>query len=199
VLERFAKPVAAAARPSLLKNGDFSRDADGDGVPDGWLFSKGSKQATCRRVRTREGAWAVRLDCPPAEPGGRPTSVMFAQHDVPARKGQWYRIALQAKADGLAGRRVTVTLMNMTGWRSVFEYQRFRPGSNWREFEFEVQARATVTDRTRFQIWYTGPGRLWLADVQLEPRPDPTRGRWLTGLYLDTPTAWDDPYRFFRW
>ena len=25
------------------------------------------------------------------------------------------------------------------------------------------------------------------------------RGRWLQGLYLDKPEAWDDPYRFFRW
>ena len=24
-------------------------------------------------------------------------------------------------------------------------------------------------------------------------------GRWLDGLYLDTPEEWDDPYRFFRW
>jgi hypothetical protein len=23
--------------------------------------------------------------------------------------------------------------------------------------------------------------------------------RWLQGFYLDTPQAWDDPYRFFRW
>jgi hypothetical protein len=28
---------------------------------------------------------------------------------------------------------------------------------------------------------------------------DPTKGRWLEGLYLDVPEAWDDPYRFFRW
>lgn len=26
-----------------------------------------------------------------------------------------------------------------------------------------------------------------------------TDGRWLSGLYLDTPEEWDDPYRFFRW
>ncbi|MFM1943147.1 MAG: hypothetical protein RI897_2129 [Verrucomicrobiota bacterium] len=26
-----------------------------------------------------------------------------------------------------------------------------------------------------------------------------TDSRWLTGLYLDTPEEWDDPYRFFRW
>jgi hypothetical protein len=23
--------------------------------------------------------------------------------------------------------------------------------------------------------------------------------RWLSGLYLDQPEGWDDPYRFFRW
>jgi len=23
--------------------------------------------------------------------------------------------------------------------------------------------------------------------------------RWLSGLYLDQPEEWDDPYRFFRW
>lgn len=29
--------------------------------------------------------------------------------------------------------------------------------------------------------------------------PRPGEKRWLTGLYLDTPEEWDDPYRFFRW
>ena len=23
--------------------------------------------------------------------------------------------------------------------------------------------------------------------------------RWLSGLYLDTPEEWDDPYRYFEW
>jgi hypothetical protein len=26
-----------------------------------------------------------------------------------------------------------------------------------------------------------------------------TEQRWLTGLYLDQPEEWDDPYRHFRW
>ena len=26
-----------------------------------------------------------------------------------------------------------------------------------------------------------------------------THKRWLDGLYLDEPEAWDDPYRFFCW
>ncbi len=46
---------------------------------------------------------------------------------------------------------------------------------------------------------WPGTGKLWLADVHLEPIQDPTVGRWLNGLYLTQPTEWDDPYRFFRW
>ena len=30
-------------------------------------------------------------------------------------------------------------------------------------------------------------------------KPWENRGRWLQGLYLDNPEAWDHPYRFFRW
>jgi hypothetical protein len=29
--------------------------------------------------------------------------------------------------------------------------------------------------------------------------PAKSEKRWLTGLYLDSPEEWDDPYRFFRW
>jgi hypothetical protein len=29
--------------------------------------------------------------------------------------------------------------------------------------------------------------------------PNGAERRWLTGLYLDIPEEWDDPYRFFRW
>jgi hypothetical protein len=32
-----------------------------------------------------------------------------------------------------------------------------------------------------------------------QPPGDGEPGRWLTGLYLDAPEEWDDPYRFFRW
>jgi hypothetical protein len=28
---------------------------------------------------------------------------------------------------------------------------------------------------------------------------EPSHSRWQTGLYLDQPEEWDDPYRFFRW
>jgi hypothetical protein len=198
VLERFATPVGGRPAPSLVQNGDFRADADGDGTPDGWLFTSGSKQAACRREKAEDGAWAVVLACPPVE-GGEKSGAMLAQHDLPVTKGRWCRISFKARARNLTGGSPVVAVQNMDGWRSCFEYQRFDPGEAWQPFRFDVQSKETAEKQTRFQIWYDGTGELWLSDVRVEPIGDPAEGRWLTGLYLDEPEEWDDPYRFFRW
>jgi hypothetical protein len=197
VLERFSTPVGGSGGASVARNGDFRGDVDGDGMADEWLFSAGSKEAVCKRERSDEG-WSLLLSCPPAE-GEKKPSVMLAQHEVPVKKDQWYRISFKARAELLAANSVTMTITNMANWRSFFPYQRFAPGPQWKQFSFEVQSNDTADDRTRFQIWYSGAGKLWLADVRAVPISDPTEGRWLEGLYLDVPQEWDDPYRFFRW
>jgi len=46
------------------------------------------------------------------------------------------------------------------------------------------------TTATREQLCLNG---LW----RWQPA-EPSK-RWLTGLYLEQPEEWDDPYRFFRW
>jgi hypothetical protein len=200
LLKRFSTPVARSTAASVVKNGDFSGDADGDGTADGWVFSSESKQATCRRERmpADTDGWALVLTSPRAE-GGDKTSTMLAQHDVPVEKGQWYRVSFQARAERLEADNVTMTITNTTNWRSLFPYQRFQPGGEWKRFSFEVQSNDTAERRTRLQIWYGGAGKLWLCDIRVEPMSDPTQGRWLEGLYLDVPEEWDDPYRFFRW
>jgi hypothetical protein len=202
ILQRFSTPVEGAPEASVTRNGDFRFDADNDGMADEWSFSASAKsQAAGRREKLggEDGAWCLRLSCPPPAPGAKPASNMLAQYDVPVRKGQWYRISFRARAEGLTADSVTMTITNLDGWRSLFEYQRFSPGPEWKSFVFEVQGGETVEKRTRLQIWYSGGGSLWLSDVQVAPIGDPTDGRWLEGLYLDTPEEWDDPYRFFRW
>ena len=92
-----------------------------------------------------------------------------------------------------------MTLMNTTNWRSCFEYQRFAPPGQWKHFAFQVRSNVTATSRTRFQIWHGSVGTVWLSDVRMAPCDPPTQGRWSSGLYVDTPAEWDDPYRFFRW
>jgi len=200
LLDRFSTPVGGGAGASVVKNGDFGTDADDDGMADEWLFSSDAQQAACRREKMQQGAdgWSLLISSPPVE-GDKPPSVMLAQHDLPVKKGQWYRISFRARAERLVAQGVTMTITNMATWRSFFEYQRFVPGPEWKEFSFEVQSNDTADRRTRFQIWYGDAGKLWLADVRVEPIADPAEGRWLEGLYLDLPEEWDDPYRFFRW
>jgi len=200
LLRRFATPISGAPRESVARNGDFSLDKDDDGMPDHWQFSSTSKQATCvlEKAAPGTGGRALRITCP-GFGEGKKGSVMLAQHDVPMTEGQWYRISLKARSEGFKGARVDLAVQDTTTWRSLIEYQRFSPGSQWREFTFLVPAKATATSRTRFQVWHGGAGTLWISNVRVAPCSAPSRGRWLTGLYLDRPVEWDDPYRFFRW
>ncbi|HOX01398.1 MAG TPA: glycoside hydrolase family 2 TIM barrel-domain containing protein [Candidatus Paceibacterota bacterium] len=200
LLSRFAMPVGGAARQSVLRNGDFRRTAAAPAMPDQWIFSAAAQQAACalEAAGPANDLRCVRITCPEIHEKNR-GSVMLAQHDVPVKAGQWYRIALRAKASGLGRARVTLALQNMANWQSLFEYQNFVPSEAWSEHVFLVQANATLPSGTRFQIWHGTPGTLWLADVRMAPCDPPSEGRWTTGLYADQPQEWDDPYRFFRW
>jgi len=197
LLDRFSEPVGGKAGASIVRNGDLGADADDDGMPDEWLFSRGTREATCTREKAGDG-WSLLLACPPTE-GKKPPSLMLAQHDVPVKKGQWYRISFNARAGDLVARSVTVTITNMATWRSFLQYQRFEPKPDWKQFTIDVQSNGTAHKRTRLQIWYSGPGKFWISTVRVAPIGNPTEGRWLEGLYLDVPEEWDDPYRFFRW
>ncbi|MHB9049147.1 MAG: carbohydrate binding domain-containing protein, partial [Pirellulales bacterium] len=200
LLSRFAKPVGgdqAAPAASVVRNGDFSRASAGT-MPDQWELSADPGKATgTREPAGPDGKPAVRLTSTAAD--GK-TSAMLAQQDVPVKQGQWYRITLRAKAEGWAGKEVSLSLQSTQTWSSLIGYQTFSPGKEWKTFQFVVQSDGTAESKTRFQIWHANGGTLWLTDVAMVPVAPPTNeGRWLQGLYLDQPEEWDDPYRFFRW
>ncbi len=201
LLERFGEPVGASTGASLVKNGDFSAQAGGDGVADGWEFGSSVKGAVCARepLDGPGGGWAQRIEVPPVAPGAKPPEVMIAQHDLPITGAQWYRLSLRTRAEGLTSRNISWTVQNTANWQALFDYQNFAPKAQWQTNSVVLQAKDTAAKGAKFQIWFTGTGKLWLADVRLEPIQDPTTGRWLDGLYLTRPTEWDDPYRFFGW
>ncbi|MEA3402944.1 MAG: hypothetical protein U9R79_17015, partial [Armatimonadota bacterium] len=199
LLERFSTPLEGAdARQSVVRNGDFSADDDGDGAADHWSVSAGSPEATFAREQLPNGGWAQRLSLAGLGEEGE-GSVMLAQHDVPLQEGQWYRVALKARAEGLRGARINFTVQNTETWRSFFDYQHLAPDEQWREYSFLVQSKATADTGTRLQLWYTSVGTVWFSDVLMMPCEPPSEGRWASGLYLDQPAEMDDPYRFFRW
>ncbi len=49
LLERFGEPVGAAKGQSVVRNGDFSADANSHGLADEWEFTATLKGATCTR------------------------------------------------------------------------------------------------------------------------------------------------------
>jgi hypothetical protein len=201
LLERFGVPVGVSTEPSLVKNGDFGKDSNADGLADEWEFSANPKGSSCTReaLAGAGGGWAQLITVPTVAAGAKPPEVMIAQHDLPIQGSQWYRLSLRTRAEGLTTKDVSWTVQNTANWQSLFDYQNFAPKPEWQTYSFVLQAKDTAAKGTKFQIWFNGTGRLWLADVRLEPVPDPTAGRWLDGLYLTQPTEWDDPYRFFGW
>ncbi len=200
LLSRMATPASGVAGESAIRNGDFRLDTQRSGVADHWQFSSDAKEAACVREASEPGSpqRCLRITCP-GFAGNDRGNVMLAQPDVPVQAGQWYRISLRAKATGLGRADVTLALQNTATWQSLFEYQRFVPPETWKEFTFLVQAKATAASKTRFQIWHSAAGTVWLSDVCMTPCEAPTQGRWTRGLYADEPQEWDDPYRFFRW
>jgi hypothetical protein len=201
LLERFGDPVGASKGPSVVKNGDFSADANGKGLADEWELGSSAQGAACtREALPGQGAgWAQLIAVPPVAAGAKAPEVMLAQHDMPIQGGQWYRLSLRTKAEGLTAKDISWTVQNTANWQALFDYETFAPKAEWQTTSFVLQAKDTAAKGTKFQIWFTGTGKLWLADARLEPIQDPTVGRWLDGLYLTRPTEWDDPYRFFGW
>ncbi len=198
IVDRFLQGVPSPVSPSVVRNGQFFEPGGDDDAAADWDFS-GPEQATCRREPfgddDKQRALAISS---PASASSR-SSAMLAQYDVPVQQNQWYRISLLARADEPAAKSVAITITDTKSWRSLFEYQRFDPTEQWQPYTFDVQAKETAARDTRLQIWFSGPGTLALANLQVQPLANPTQGRWLEGLYLDTPETWDDPYRFFRW
>jgi len=201
LLERWGDPVGSSRQPSLIRNGDFSTATNSNGLPDGWEFSADGTSGSCTREAQAgpRGGWAQLISVPPAAAGAKPAEIMFAQHDPPITAGQWYRLSLRTRAEGLTAKDINWTVQNTANWQALFDYQKFAPKAEWQAVSAVLQAKGTAAKGTKFQIWFAGTGKLWLADIRLEPTSDPTVGRWLDGLYLTKPTEWDDPYRFFGW
>ena len=194
IIQRFLTPVTENEGSSIARNGNFALDTDKDGRPDEWELASGVREP----IEDHGAKWAVRMEGDSAKENEK-ASVMLAQYGIPMKEGQWYHISFLARAEKLEAFDVPMTITDTTRWRSLFDYQRFTPETDWKRFQFDVRSNGTVPEKTRLQIWYKGAGTLWLADILVEPIADPARGRWLEGLYIDRPEEWDYPYRFFRW
>lgn len=199
LLERFGDPVGVSQEPSVIRNGDFRTGTSGSGLADHWECDAKGVTLAREALPGVDAGWSQTITVPPLADGAKTPEVMVAQQDVPIREGQWYRLSMRTRAEGLSTKEIHWTVQNTAHWQALFDYKDLTPKSDWQTHSFMVQAKGTATKGTKFQIWFNGPGKLCLADVRLTPMADPTLGRWLEGLYLTKPAEWDDPYRFFGW
>lgn len=160
-----------AQEENMVKNGNFEVDTDGDGMADYWQFS-GDKGVTAAWERDEgfAGKYSQKLICTEFTDLSPASHAMLAQvNTLDLEKGKWYRISFAAKQHGISGRTAQVAISNMRPWRNCGLQESFRMSREWKRFEFVFQARETISDNIRLQLWYKSTGTFWLDDVRVEP------------------------------
>ncbi|MFB3880900.1 MAG: hypothetical protein ACE149_06535 [Armatimonadota bacterium] len=156
-------------QPDLIVNGDFASDSDGDGMADGWQFSgdRRNLDVTWSRQPAPKGGYAQQLTCTRFEGRDADDHVMLAQYDSLAlRQGHWYRLSFAARGE-IASTAAYVAIRQTDPWEDVGLSELFRVWSDWRRQQFVFRASKDISSNLRLQIWFTEPGAISIADVQL--------------------------------
>ncbi len=162
--------ATALAEANLVRNPSFEADADGDGVPDEWEAAGDSRLVTQRLSldRGRDGKRCGCLSCTRFQPASPAAHAMLCQMGVSVRRGDWYRVRLWARGEDIASEVVSIGLSDTSTWTSCGLDGAFAPTTEWQEFEFLFRATRDCSTKSRFQMWFTSTGALWVDDVQLE-------------------------------
>jgi hypothetical protein len=160
----------ASAETNLVANGSFEQSMRRDGVPDDWACA--GNPAIKQRLTLdtgRDGKHCAKLECTEFTGDGPDFHAMICQvGKVAVRQGQWYRLTLWAKAEGLKNGSVEVALTNTRRWENAGLEEVFTPGNQWAEVHFLFRAREDLpAEASRLQFWFKGTGTLWLDDVVL--------------------------------
>jgi hypothetical protein len=173
-----ASSLCSGQGTDMIRNGDFELDTNGDGMADSWQFS-GDKGVIVNWARDAgfTGQFSQRLQCTQFTSTSSASHAMLCQlNALQLEKGQWYKISFAAREQGIPGGGVQVAISDTQLWQNCGLDESFRARLAWREFEFVLQATATISDHVRLQFWYTSTGTFWLDNVRLEPSaPVPQR------------------------
>jgi hypothetical protein len=162
----FAAPV------NLVRNPDFVGDRDRDGLADDWEYSAGGSQdklaVSFAREETSPGKFAQKITCSRYEGG----HAMICQVGVvKVSGGAWYEMSLRARGENLSS--ATIGLHDTNGWKALSPWMTLDVGKRWRQYRFKFQADHDAHATTRFQIWFTTTGTLWVSDPSLTETQTP--------------------------
>ncbi|MBI5835329.1 MAG: carbohydrate binding domain-containing protein, partial [Armatimonadetes bacterium] len=170
-------PALCLAADAGLVNGDFSADADRDGVPDGWTTSgdQGVRQAL-RRETLPDGSACALLACTAFTQSSAASHCMLAQVGaVKLTQGQWYRLRFRVKGEAVAAGSVDMAISDTKTWSNCGLHDGVFLSPDWAWYETTFRATQTVSATSRLQFWFGSTGRVWFADMTLEPTTAPRR------------------------
>ena len=161
--------VPALGQANLVRNAGFETDADQDGAPDEWRAS-GDQHVTQQLAldRGRDGSRCARLACTEFAAVTPASHVMLCQMGVPVQRGKTYRVTFWARGEGITGDMVSVALSDTSVWANCGLEGAFAPTPEWKPYEFIFRATRDCADKSRFQIWFSSTGTLWVDDMEFQ-------------------------------
>lgn len=162
--------LAQAAAANLVQNPSFETAPDAKGVPVQWRSSGDSQlvSQTLTLDQGRDGGRCAKLACTRFEAGNPAAHAMLCQMGVPVKRGKNYRVSFWARGEQVDAETVAVALSDTSAWTNCGLEGSFIPTSQWTRYEFVFQANRDCAEKSRFQIWFTSTGTLWLDDVVFE-------------------------------
>jgi hypothetical protein len=173
VLVTGAAPTIAATTAdtapgrNLVANGDFQRVTGGK--PDQWQTAgDDSVTQTLAAAEDADGRPIAQLICTRCDKRTPASHAMLAQVGVVRLiKGRTYEFSCRARAEGLRGRAISVSLPDTKTWTDSGLYEQLAVGRAWKTYRRLFRASQDVGPTGRLQFWFTEPGTLCLADVRI--------------------------------
>lgn len=162
--------TAAWAGTNLARNPSFEDGPDKRGGPAEWQASGDSRLVTQTLTldQGRDGKRCARLACTRFEQRNAACHAMICQMGIPVKRGKSYRVAFWARAQDIASEVVSIALSDTSNWTNCGLQDGFAPTAAWTRYEFIFRATHDCPQKSRFQIWFSSTGTLWLDDVVFE-------------------------------
>ena len=168
----------ARGTDNLVRNGDFKLGTTAKGWPASWACAgdENVDQSLTLEQDPEHGPCA-HLTCRRIKGGGPASHAMIEQSRVVALKaGQWYRVEFWARQEGMKSGSVSVKVAETKTWRETGVSGALRVTSTWRKVSFTDRALIDVpAANSRFQIWHSSTGSLWIAGVSITATKAPER------------------------